>query len=226
MAASLNRRERVALRRALNVSHSFDYLRELETGQLPQSGSMESLRKLSVRHTVLHQLSVSGMRCDLSRKSLDANRARSIIGTAARLDGMRKKEADDILNNIGVKITSIADPRPESLPRKTKPARRESDPTPNPHLVEPIDQFDAFCHSAHLIEKVDPPAIRIRAQSSIGPTPGRQASTPRQPPVLIAPSSPRRQVFIHRIKVGANEVIDLDKSDFMDYIEEAVLVDE
>jgi hypothetical protein len=224
--SELSIRERTAFRRALDVHRGYDYTRDVAAGHTPSDESVDSLKQLSLKHTVDRRISASAISSDVRKGNLTAARARAIIRLTERHNRRRQAEADAAFVDLGVEHRRTEAP-PEPIARKS--ARVIPRPvTATEKLAAPeTNPFDVFCQNVQF-QTISAPEVRViparPPKSSARRTMSKKKGASVPPPVALVESlRSRHMVFIDPRRLGSHEVIDFDAIDFMEYLGERVV---
>lgn len=217
-------RESAELRAALRFKH-YDY-----TNFAPKDKPeiRRELKSISINHSVKQQLQVVEFQTELRRHKKDYDKPRSIIIRSQSLKQKNRVDLNRYLENKNIQPVQPAERcnSQRSSPRKPMVNIVRSQAY-NDYSAPTTDPFLEFCSQIKL-EKPIEPTIKVRPPprpKNIKKKPVRRFMSKKKKqqnedaPVLVStPVTQQYQVYVKKSALNKDAVIDLDNTDFLDYI--------
>lgn len=225
-------REQAALRRSLDFHRKIDYTSRVNPDKTSDySEAANKLNRLAIKHTVQNQLLLAEYQQDLKKGSMSSDKVHSILNRSHNLSQKRRVE----VNTLFEQYPDLKKPHKYVTPKQLTPRRVRTPPvTARGQRIsfdcKIGDPFMDFCTSQPLIEDKRELSVKIRppppqARSRAAPSRRRtRNSDPPPPRVLIGAVGPSKKhhLFVNQAKLGTKGIIDLDQTDFLEYIIETV----
>ena len=227
MRRTCSARVSASAKSALTINVHYNYTDELDGNLKIPANLRQGLKDLSMRRSVKHSIDACNTKYENRRRNMTDYDIRSLARRESNKEIERRKEVDALYERFNMKRPR--DPKSfEFIPPYERKKPNISTKSQEQQQEAPVrDYFAEFCSHVHL-KTVEPSKIQVqlpperpKAAQKRRPFKKKSKGIPHNEENVkrvIGPASSTHQLFIDLTKLGKDRVIDLDSSDFMDYV--------